>query len=327
MELTEAVAELYGLEPEGFLTRRKELVAQARAAKDRDAVKAIGGLRRPAVAAWLVNLLRRDDSGGQGLAELAALGVQLREAQFALQAHRLRELGRERRTRIADLVSRAVDLAEAAGHIVSPAVEREIDETLVAAVADEAAAEAVLSGSLTRPLSHSGFGEVDLDLAVAMLPAVGGTVPAPDVQTAGPGRGAEPDPVPGPGPNPVPGPVPDPEPEDAGPSAAELRLADEREAHIQEVAAALQTAESARAETNRAASQAGARLAEASSASAAAEAAVSDLQRRLATARDVASAVSAQERAAEADARTCEDADQAAAGDVERLRQELTDVA
>ncbi len=182
--IVEIAAELYETPPESFLDRRKELVAEARTAKDRDAVKAIGALRRPTVAAWLVNLLNRDAVGREGLAELVELGVQLRRAQASLAADELRDLGRRRRSRVADLVSRAVELAEAAGHRVGPTIEREVDETLVAAAADEAAAAAVLSGTLTRALSYSGFGEVDLSAAVALLAAAPSRAPASEV----PGR-------------------------------------------------------------------------------------------------------------------------------------------
>lgn len=312
MELTEAVADLYGLAPEGFLARRKELVAQARAAKDREAVKAIGALRRPAVAAWLVNLLTRDDEGGRQLTELASLGTRLRDAQFSLEANRLRELGRERRARVADLVSRAVDLAEAAGHTVSPAVEREIDETLVAAAADQAATEAVLSGSLTRPLSYSGFGEVDLELAVAMLPSAGPAAPVDAESTPAPAPAAAPD--------------ADPEPADAGPNLQELRLAAERAAHVHEATAALQAAESALATAGAAVSQAADRHDQARASVTAATRAVADLERELASAREAAAEAGAEQQAAEEDALTSERAAQAATEDVEGLRRALSDL-
>jgi hypothetical protein len=178
VDLAEAAADLYAAPPDDFMALRKEFVAAARAAKDRDLGKAVGALRKPTVSAWLVNLLARDAEGREALAALAGLGEQLREAQLHLAADRLRELGRERRSAVADLVSRAVELGEAAGHSVGPAVEREVDETLVAAVADEAAAAAVMSGALTRALSYSGFGEVDLDAAVA--------VPEPVTRRGGP---------------------------------------------------------------------------------------------------------------------------------------------
>ena len=50
---------------------------------------------------------------------------------------------------------------------MSPAVRAELDATLLAAVADPAAGQAVLSGALTRALSYAGLGEVDITAATA----------------------------------------------------------------------------------------------------------------------------------------------------------------
>lgn len=286
----EAVDELYSLAPDGFLERRKELVTAARAAKDRDAAKTIATMRRPTVAAWLINMLRRDPEGGASLTDLAALGARLREAQAALAADLLRELGRERRTRVADLVSRAEELSDAAGHTIGPAVEREIEETLVAAVADEAAAEAVLSGALTRALSYSGFGEVDLDAAVAALP---------------------------------PAPVAKPRATESGPPEPDA----EHEARVQQAAAALDAAKAALAAAHEEARQASERRDAAEAAASASNLAVADLQRRLAAAQDAAAAAALDQQQAEEDARERERREQAAADYVERRREELARLA
>ena len=46
---------------------------------------------------------------------------------------------------------------------MTAAVQREVESTLEAAVADKGVAEAVRHGRLTRALSHVGFGGLDLD--------------------------------------------------------------------------------------------------------------------------------------------------------------------
>src|SRR5580698_9622545 len=67
-----AAAELYSADPDGFVARRKELAAQARAAGDAAAAKQITALGKPTKSAWLVNrLVRTDPSVPARLAELA----------------------------------------------------------------------------------------------------------------------------------------------------------------------------------------------------------------------------------------------------------------
>ncbi len=164
MELEDAAAELYGLTPAEFMPRRTELVKQARAGGDTAAAKAIGELRKPTVSAWLVNQLVRDDDGAAAIEALGPLGDQLRAAQEQLDAPQLKELGRERQSAVAGLVKQAAALSEGK---LSAAVQRELEETFTAAVADEQAALAVASGRLTRALAYSGFGDVDVTAATA----------------------------------------------------------------------------------------------------------------------------------------------------------------
>jgi hypothetical protein len=150
--------ELYALPPEQFTAARDERVAAARQAGDREAAKRIGALRRPTVAAWLVNLLalRRPEL----VDELLALGDQLRAAQHDLRGPQLRQLSSQRRTVVDRLSAQARELAVAAGR---PARESlplvEVAETLNAALSDTAIAARVRAGRLVRPESYAGFGE------------------------------------------------------------------------------------------------------------------------------------------------------------------------
>jgi hypothetical protein len=160
--LAAAVAELYGGAPEMFTGRRGELAAAAREAGDRAAAKAIGALRRPTRAAWVVNQLARADPGAA--ARLAGLAGALRAAQAAGDGRRLRELSVERDGAIDGLTARALDVAGVADPPVSLVFE--VSQTLTAALADPEVAAAFAAGTLTRAEQWSGFG---------VLPAVGGS--------------------------------------------------------------------------------------------------------------------------------------------------------
>jgi hypothetical protein len=158
-DLASAAEELYALLPSGFTAARDERAAQARAAGDRDLAQAIGGLRRPVVSAWLVNQLAREAK--DQVAELVALGESLRQAQQDLAGERVREMSAQRRTLVAALVAQAKRIAVRDGRPAGLQVEREVDATLQAALADAGAAAAVQAGCLASPLSYAGLGVGD----------------------------------------------------------------------------------------------------------------------------------------------------------------------
>jgi len=157
--------ELYGLQPADFTAARN---ARAQELKTTDAglAKQIGALRKPSPAAWVVNLLAREDD--DGLESLLQLGERMRDAQEQLDREALRRLGGERRTAVAALARAGADLAAGLGHPPTPAVLNEVEQTLQAATSDEAAAAAVRSGLLVKALRAVGFEPVDLDDAVAV---------------------------------------------------------------------------------------------------------------------------------------------------------------
>ena len=158
-DLASAAEDLYALSPGDFTAARDERAAQARAAGDRELAQAIGGLRRPVVSAWLVNQLAREAAGQ--VAELVALGESLRHAQQDLAGERVRELSAQRRTLVAGLVAEAKRIAARDGRPAGLQVEREVDATLQAALADSGAAAAVQAGCLASPLSYAGLGVGD----------------------------------------------------------------------------------------------------------------------------------------------------------------------
>jgi DNA repair exonuclease SbcCD ATPase subunit len=168
--LARAADELYALAPAAFTAARDERASQARAAGDASLATEIRKLRRPTVSAWLVNLLAREAAGK--VDDLLELGQSLREAQRALDGDLLRDLSAQRRQLVAAISQEVKRLADQAGQAVSAQVEREVRDTLEAALADPAAADAVRSGRLTSPISYAGLGEgIGVGDAVAAAPA------------------------------------------------------------------------------------------------------------------------------------------------------------
>ncbi|GAB1694477.1 hypothetical protein [Krasilnikovia sp. M28-CT-15] len=154
------VRRLYEQAPDGFVATRTAAVAAARQAGDREAAKRYAALRKPTVAAWLVNLLalRRPDL----VDELVELSAALRSAQRDLHGDQLRELSIQRRQMVSALVAVARDLALTQDPALSGAKLplAEVEATLAAAVAEPEIAEQVRSGRLVRAATYAGFGEV-----------------------------------------------------------------------------------------------------------------------------------------------------------------------
>lgn len=163
--------ELYAANPEEFVATRTALSATARSAGDRESASAIAVLRKPTVAAWAINALVHERP--LDLEPFRVFAPRLRHAQSTLDAPVMRQLRGERDTVLSCVVTSVEFVAQRHGRPLTPAVIDEVRMTLVAALADEAAEAAAFSGHLVRPLSYAGFGEVDLDDAVAAeaLPA------------------------------------------------------------------------------------------------------------------------------------------------------------
>lgn len=162
--LREHAEELYGLLPEEFMAARTAAVKAAKDDGDRDLAKAIQNLRRPTVAAWSVNLLARRRT--ELVEQVVSLGGSLREAQAMLQGQALRDLTRQRRQLVAAVTQEVRALAAAEGQKLSDAAVRQVEETLQAAMADPAAAEAVRSGLLAQPMASTGLESLAEVLAV-----------------------------------------------------------------------------------------------------------------------------------------------------------------
>jgi hypothetical protein len=165
VDLDPIAGDLYGLRPGEFTAARDARAAEARRDGDKELAAAIKKLKRPSVSAWLANLLVRQRP--DEVQRLLTLGEGLRQAQQQLAGEQLRALSQQRHQVVAALVQEAASLASAEGQPVSPAAQRELQETLEAALSDPAAAEAFGAGRLTTALSYSGLGTQGLESAPA----------------------------------------------------------------------------------------------------------------------------------------------------------------
>ena len=157
--------ELYALPPDEFTAARDTAAKAARDDGDRELADTVKKFRRPSIGAWLVNTVARTDQ----LEELLDLGAALREAQRTLDGAELRAMSRQRHQVVRGLSELARQLT---GKTPADAAQREFEATLEAALADDAAAEAVRTGRLMRALTSTGLEPVDLTDAVAAPEAV-----------------------------------------------------------------------------------------------------------------------------------------------------------
>ena len=163
-DLGDIAGELYALDLDAFTAERNRRAKELRGA-DRELADAVAALPKPSAAAWLVDQLVRDEPGVVSAA--LALGPGLRAAQAALDRETLRELGAERRRALSEVADAVRRVAERRGRPLSSTVADEVEQTVVAAIADADAAAAVRSGRLVRTLISIGGEAVDLDGAVA----------------------------------------------------------------------------------------------------------------------------------------------------------------
>ena len=179
MDFDAVADELYALRPEEFTAARASAVAAARTAGDRELAERIGTLRKPSLAAWASNLLVRSRPGD--VEPLLRLGEGLRHAHHALDRTQLRELSRQQHALIRALSAQVRQLAVEAGHPIGEGVQREVENTLHAVLADPESARAWASGRLVKPLSAAvGFPAV----AKSAVPESAGTQPRPPAATA-----------------------------------------------------------------------------------------------------------------------------------------------
>lgn len=174
-DLDAVAAELYAGPPDDFIATRN---ARATQAGDPELAAAIRALRKPSVAAWVVDLFARERSARLGQA--LQLAAELREAQEDLDAATLSELGRQRRALTGQLATEAASLATAQGARVTDATLEAVRQTISAAFFDPDAAAAVASGRLVRDLAPTRSFDLDDVVGGGRPPAFSSPAPAGD---------------------------------------------------------------------------------------------------------------------------------------------------
>jgi hypothetical protein len=154
--------ELYREHPQGFVARRNQLAKALRGAGEGDEAERVRKLRRPTVAAWLIN--RAALESPEQLKEFAEASRQLEDAQAqalegkegaadALRAAVVRE--RDATSAIAGTAEKA---ARDAGDAPSGHALELVGQTLRAAAVDPELRERVLRGRLEREQSAATLG-------------------------------------------------------------------------------------------------------------------------------------------------------------------------
>ena len=160
--LDERLDEVYRTHPGGFVAARDRLVKELRAAGDREAAERVRKLRRPTVAAWLVN--RAALSAPKAVEGFAEASRRLEDAQVrALEGgdeggSEWRGAAAREREAAAAVLAAAEAAAREDGHPATKRALELVDETLRAASADEDLRGRVVAGRVERERSAATLG-------------------------------------------------------------------------------------------------------------------------------------------------------------------------
>jgi hypothetical protein len=159
MDLDQAIDELYGASLEEFVAERTRLAKELRDAGERDDGQAVAKLRKPNVAAWVLNQLARRNRRDVDL--LLDAGHRLREAQagaMAGQEQEAFEAARKAQSDALRLLTREARqlLAQERGG-GSATVLNQVEEALRTAAISGAGRELLARGRFVEPLKATGF--------------------------------------------------------------------------------------------------------------------------------------------------------------------------
>jgi hypothetical protein len=164
VDIERALDELYGAAPEEFVAERSRLVKELKAEGRKVEAERFAALRKPPLAAWVLNRLVRDEKRDVDL--LLHSGHRMRAAQERDAFDQARGVEREAIDR---LTRAAGDLLRERGS-VSDAVLKQVADSLRAAAVSDEGRELLVSGRFTHPLSGEGF-DVLSGLALKKAPA------------------------------------------------------------------------------------------------------------------------------------------------------------
>jgi hypothetical protein len=148
-DLRAATAELYGLPRDEFTGARNELAKRLRSDGRRADGEKVKQLRKPTVAAWIVNRVSRQTRGD--MKKLLSAGQRMRKARTPTQLRTASAAEREAITRLLGRVE------EVAGSQPAATIER-VRETLHAAAGDAGVGALVSAGCLDKERRLVGFG-------------------------------------------------------------------------------------------------------------------------------------------------------------------------
>jgi hypothetical protein len=164
--LEEVAAELLAAPLDDFVQRRRERAAALKA-DDAELAAQVAKLPKPVASAHLLDAFARERP--EELDGLLDLGAELRDAQERRDGDAVRALTSRAHEAVRAALASVHGLADDRGSRLTD--EAAVEQTLRAAMADDAAAAALRAGLLVKPLAPAGFGEVDLSGAVAAVPA------------------------------------------------------------------------------------------------------------------------------------------------------------
>ena len=161
--LSGEIDRLYSLSLDEFTAERDELAKRLRKDGDRDSATEVKALKKPSVAAWAVNQVRRDRP--EDVRRLLEVTEELHRVYAGLSAagarERLAEAADMQRDLIRSLVRCAEQLLEAGGHRANDATLAKVADTLRAAGLDEDLRERLSAGRVVKEERAAGLGPLE----------------------------------------------------------------------------------------------------------------------------------------------------------------------
>jgi hypothetical protein len=157
---SKTVEHLYALPPEEFTKTRNELVSELKKAGEREEAARVASLKKPTVAAWVVNQLARREK--MNVRALLTAGERLRDAHADVLGGAspavLEKARSAERQAIEALARSAAKLVEEQRGKAPSSLLDDVRDTLHAAAVDPALADEVRSGRLSHETQALGFG-------------------------------------------------------------------------------------------------------------------------------------------------------------------------
>jgi hypothetical protein len=151
---------LYSLPLEEFTGERDALAKRLRKEGDRDSAAEVKALKKPSVAAWAVNQVRRDRP--DDVRRLLEVTEELHRVYAGLSSagarQRLGEAAEMQRDLIRALVRCAEQLLQAGGHSANEQTLGKVADTFRAAALDEELREQVSAGRVVKEQRAAGLG-------------------------------------------------------------------------------------------------------------------------------------------------------------------------